>query len=204
MHDKPVVMLDPFGHYDGLRAWLYGLIDSGYVTQNALGPARGDRRHRRCPRGLRTGPLMAITCMVLGCRSTTPRRGRPHDRREIGDPQQRRAARHRHPCTRPDCRHADHPARCHHRVRGQAVGQDVDRQGIPGPRGAATATRSSSSSRTRRSPTGRPTRPSTATRRCWPLAASATATWSASCCATRPSRCCSCWRRSSAARSPAC
>ena len=36
MHDKPVVMLDPFGHYDGLRAWLYGLIDSGYVTQNAL------------------------------------------------------------------------------------------------------------------------------------------------------------------------
>ncbi|WP_164478436.1 LOG family protein [Mycolicibacterium stellerae] len=36
MHDKPVVMLDPFGHYDGLRAWLNGLIDSGYVSQNAL------------------------------------------------------------------------------------------------------------------------------------------------------------------------
>jgi uncharacterized protein (TIGR00730 family) len=36
MHDKPVVMLDPFGHYDGLRAWLNGLVDSGYVTQNAL------------------------------------------------------------------------------------------------------------------------------------------------------------------------
>jgi hypothetical protein len=36
MHDKPVVMLDPFGHYDGLLAWLYGLIDSGYVAQGAL------------------------------------------------------------------------------------------------------------------------------------------------------------------------
>ncbi len=36
MHSKPVVMLDPFGHYDGLRAWLYGLIDSGYVSQTAL------------------------------------------------------------------------------------------------------------------------------------------------------------------------
>lgn len=36
MHDKPVVMLDPFGHYDGLLAWLRGLIDSGYVAQSAL------------------------------------------------------------------------------------------------------------------------------------------------------------------------
>ncbi len=36
MHDKPVVMLDPFGHYDGLLAWLYGLIDSGYVAQAAM------------------------------------------------------------------------------------------------------------------------------------------------------------------------
>jgi predicted Rossmann-fold nucleotide-binding protein len=36
MHDKPVVMLDPFGHYDGLLAWLYGLVDSGYVAQGAL------------------------------------------------------------------------------------------------------------------------------------------------------------------------
>ena len=36
MHDKPVVMLDPFGHYDGLRAWLYSLLDSGYVSQAAL------------------------------------------------------------------------------------------------------------------------------------------------------------------------
>jgi uncharacterized protein (TIGR00730 family) len=36
MHDKPVVMLDPFGHYTGLLTWLYGLIDSGYVAQRAL------------------------------------------------------------------------------------------------------------------------------------------------------------------------
>ena len=36
MHDKPVVMLDPFGHYAGLLAWLHGLIDSGYVSQRAL------------------------------------------------------------------------------------------------------------------------------------------------------------------------
>jgi uncharacterized protein (TIGR00730 family) len=35
-HDKPVVMLDPAGHFDGLRAWLHGLVDSGYVSQAAL------------------------------------------------------------------------------------------------------------------------------------------------------------------------
>jgi uncharacterized protein (TIGR00730 family) len=35
-HNKPVVMLDPGGHFDGLRAWLYGLIDRGYVSQFAL------------------------------------------------------------------------------------------------------------------------------------------------------------------------
>lgn len=36
MHDKPVVLLDPSGHYDGLRAWLATLIDTGYVSQSAL------------------------------------------------------------------------------------------------------------------------------------------------------------------------
>lgn len=36
MHSKPVVMLDPIGHYDGLLAWLHGLVDSGYVAQGAL------------------------------------------------------------------------------------------------------------------------------------------------------------------------
>ena len=36
MHDKPVVLLDPHGHYDGLRKWLDSLVESGYVTQAAL------------------------------------------------------------------------------------------------------------------------------------------------------------------------
>ena len=36
MHDKPVVLLDPDGHYDGLLAWLDGLRDGGYVAQVAL------------------------------------------------------------------------------------------------------------------------------------------------------------------------
>jgi uncharacterized protein (TIGR00730 family) len=35
-HNKPVVMLDPGGHFDGLRAWLCGLVDSGYVAQSAM------------------------------------------------------------------------------------------------------------------------------------------------------------------------
>ncbi|MCV7280368.1 TIGR00730 family Rossman fold protein [Mycolicibacterium flavescens] len=36
MHDKPVVLLDPFGHYDGLLVWLRELVGSGYVAQGAL------------------------------------------------------------------------------------------------------------------------------------------------------------------------
>jgi uncharacterized protein (TIGR00730 family) len=36
MHDKPVVLLDPSGHYDGLRAWLAGLVDTGYVGAAAM------------------------------------------------------------------------------------------------------------------------------------------------------------------------
>jgi uncharacterized protein (TIGR00730 family) len=36
MHDKPLVMLDPFGHYDGLLAWVRGLVDNGYVAPGAL------------------------------------------------------------------------------------------------------------------------------------------------------------------------
>lgn len=35
-HGKPVVMLDPGGHYDGLRAWLRDLVDGGYLSQAAL------------------------------------------------------------------------------------------------------------------------------------------------------------------------
>ncbi len=36
MHSKPVVMLDPFGHYRGLLDWLRGLVESGYVAESAL------------------------------------------------------------------------------------------------------------------------------------------------------------------------
>lgn len=36
MHDKPIVLLDPIGHYDGLLTWLNGLFDSGYVSRSAL------------------------------------------------------------------------------------------------------------------------------------------------------------------------
>ncbi|MCV7289842.1 MULTISPECIES: TIGR00730 family Rossman fold protein [Mycolicibacterium] len=36
MHDKPLILLDPFGHYDGLLTWLRGLADTGYVSPGAL------------------------------------------------------------------------------------------------------------------------------------------------------------------------
>jgi uncharacterized protein (TIGR00730 family) len=36
MHDKPVVMLDPMGHYTGLLTWLHELRDRDYVPQGAL------------------------------------------------------------------------------------------------------------------------------------------------------------------------
>lgn len=36
MHDKPVVLLDPEGHYDGLRRWLESLVPTGYVSPAAL------------------------------------------------------------------------------------------------------------------------------------------------------------------------
>jgi uncharacterized protein (TIGR00730 family) len=36
MHDKPVVLLDPSGHYDGLWVWLEGLVERGYVRPEAL------------------------------------------------------------------------------------------------------------------------------------------------------------------------
>ncbi|BCI86445.1 hypothetical protein NIIDMKKI_16510 [Mycobacterium kansasii] len=36
MHRKPIVILDPWGHYDGLLAWLNGLVNTGYVAQVAM------------------------------------------------------------------------------------------------------------------------------------------------------------------------
>lgn len=36
MHEKPLVMLDPFDHYTGLLTWVRGLAESGYVSPGAL------------------------------------------------------------------------------------------------------------------------------------------------------------------------
>ncbi|MGP4019233.1 TIGR00730 family Rossman fold protein [Saccharopolyspora sp. 5N708] len=36
MHRKPVVVLDPDGHYRGMLDWLHGLVDSGFATQHSL------------------------------------------------------------------------------------------------------------------------------------------------------------------------
>ncbi|WP_374024920.1 TIGR00730 family Rossman fold protein [Mycobacterium sp. HNNTM2301] len=36
LHGKPIVLLDPLGHYEGLWRWLCGLLDSGYVSQRAM------------------------------------------------------------------------------------------------------------------------------------------------------------------------
>jgi uncharacterized protein (TIGR00730 family) len=35
-HDKPIVLLNRWGHYDGLLAWLDGMVGSGYITQAAM------------------------------------------------------------------------------------------------------------------------------------------------------------------------
>ena len=36
MHDKPVVLLDPDGHYDGLLRWLRELGQGGFLHGDAL------------------------------------------------------------------------------------------------------------------------------------------------------------------------
>jgi uncharacterized protein (TIGR00730 family) len=36
MHDKPVVLLDPMGHFDGLLTWLESMVDTGFVARRAL------------------------------------------------------------------------------------------------------------------------------------------------------------------------
>ena len=36
LHGKPIVVLDPFGHYEGLWLWLRGLADRGYVSRAAM------------------------------------------------------------------------------------------------------------------------------------------------------------------------
>ncbi|MFC7343193.1 TIGR00730 family Rossman fold protein [Saccharopolyspora griseoalba] len=36
MHAKPVVLLDPDGHYAGLLEWLRGMVDSGFASARSL------------------------------------------------------------------------------------------------------------------------------------------------------------------------
>ena len=59
MHAKPVVLLDPDGHYDGLLRWLHGLGEGGFLHDGAL--ARVSRR-ARC--GGRAGRV----CTRVHCR----------------------------------------------------------------------------------------------------------------------------------------
>lgn len=35
VHEKPIVILDPWGHYDGMLAWIRELHERGYVTKAA-------------------------------------------------------------------------------------------------------------------------------------------------------------------------
>jgi uncharacterized protein (TIGR00730 family) len=36
MHCKPVVVLDPEGHYRGMLDWVHGLVDSGFATERSV------------------------------------------------------------------------------------------------------------------------------------------------------------------------
>lgn len=36
MHEKPVVLLDPDGHYAGMLTWLRGMVESGFASQRSL------------------------------------------------------------------------------------------------------------------------------------------------------------------------
>jgi uncharacterized protein (TIGR00730 family) len=36
LHRKPVVLLDPDGHYAGLLTWLHGLVEQGFARPSAL------------------------------------------------------------------------------------------------------------------------------------------------------------------------
>ena len=36
LHEKPVVLLDPDGHYAGLLSWARGLVDGGFARKDAL------------------------------------------------------------------------------------------------------------------------------------------------------------------------
>ncbi len=85
MHDKPVVMLDPFGHYDGLLAWLARPGRQRIRRPGRAGPAGRRRRRRRGDGGVRTGRVMAITAARV-CAQTNSGGDTPHDRRRSRGP----------------------------------------------------------------------------------------------------------------------
>ena len=52
LHAKPVVLLDPDGHYAGLLAWVRGLGDRGFLSDRGARPRRRRRGRRRRARRL--------------------------------------------------------------------------------------------------------------------------------------------------------
>ena len=36
LHDKPVVLLDPDGHWQGLLDWVAGLVGNGFATREPM------------------------------------------------------------------------------------------------------------------------------------------------------------------------
>ena len=150
MHDKPVVLLDPGGHFDGLRAWLSGLLDDGYVVTGSDGPAGGRRRCCGGDRGLRT-PLSGVG--IVAALGWPPSAGARNEgglcpRTNSGD--QTSVGLIDIASQLPGLL-TDVPVI----VRGVVTGllaavdlQDLDRQGLPGTRRPATATRCSSGSAT--------------------------------------------------------
>ncbi len=55
LHGKPVVLLDPDGHWDGLVEWVAGLVDRGFASRapiERLRQVRGDDAAPADPAGL--------------------------------------------------------------------------------------------------------------------------------------------------------
>ncbi len=73
MHDKPVVMLDPVGHFDGLLTWLTSsTVDTGFVARRALDGLHVtsdlDGRSDRCAGSTASaeGPIRRMRALLSG------------------------------------------------------------------------------------------------------------------------------------------
>ncbi len=60
MHSKPIVMLDPFGHYEGLLDWLRGLVGTRIRRRGRAAASRRRRRRRYRFGRLRTARLTTV------------------------------------------------------------------------------------------------------------------------------------------------